>query len=60
MDEGETPEEAAIRELEEETGFKATQVVESTSTLHNDPGAKKSLTFYDDDDSKQPLILVQE
>ncbi|KAJ7048078.1 NUDIX hydrolase domain-like protein, partial [Mycena amicta] len=38
IDEGETPEQAAIRELEEETGFKADAVVESTPVLVADPG----------------------
>ncbi|TDL25131.1 hypothetical protein BD410DRAFT_717928 [Rickenella mellea] len=38
IDAGETPEQAAIRELEEETGFKADKVLESTPILANDPG----------------------
>ncbi|KAF7295198.1 Nudix hydrolase domain-containing protein [Mycena indigotica] len=38
IDEGETPDQAAIRELEEETGFKANSVVESTPVLVADPG----------------------
>ncbi|KAF7304624.1 Nudix hydrolase domain-containing protein [Mycena kentingensis (nom. inval.)] len=38
IDEGETPEQAAIRELEEETGYKATSVVESTPVIVADPG----------------------
>jgi ADP-ribose pyrophosphatase len=38
VDDGETPEEAAIRELEEETGYKADQVVESSSVIVSDPG----------------------
>ncbi|THG99034.1 hypothetical protein EW026_g3237 [Hermanssonia centrifuga] len=38
IDEGETPEEAAIRELEEETGYKAAKVIESSQTLVADPG----------------------
>ncbi|EKM55789.1 uncharacterized protein PHACADRAFT_57095, partial [Phanerochaete carnosa HHB-10118-sp] len=38
IDEGETPEEAAIRELEEETGFKARTVLESSPILVADPG----------------------
>ncbi|KAG7452954.1 uncharacterized protein BT62DRAFT_959091 [Guyanagaster necrorhizus] len=38
IDEGETPESAAIRELEEETGFLADKVVESSSVVVNDPG----------------------
>ncbi|KAH8833477.1 NUDIX hydrolase domain-like protein, partial [Flagelloscypha sp. PMI_526] len=38
VDQGESPEEAAIRELEEETGYKATSVLHSTSILASDPG----------------------
>lgn len=41
VDEGESPEEAAIRELEEETGFKADKeggVIESSPLLATDPG----------------------
>jgi len=42
IDEGETPEQAAFRELEEETGFKATEVVDSTPTIVSDPGWTQS------------------
>jgi 8-oxo-dGTP pyrophosphatase MutT (NUDIX family) len=38
IDEGETPEQAAIRELEEETGYKVDEVVESTPIIVSDPG----------------------
>lgn len=38
VDEGETAEQAAIRELEEETGFKAAKVLESSPVLVADPG----------------------
>ncbi|KAF7322719.1 Nudix hydrolase domain-containing protein [Mycena chlorophos] len=38
IDEGETPDQAAIRELEEETGYKASGVVETTPVLVADPG----------------------
>ncbi|KAK0210462.1 NUDIX hydrolase domain-like protein [Desarmillaria ectypa] len=38
IDEGETPETAAIRELEEETGYKADKVIESSSVVVSDPG----------------------
>lgn len=38
IDEGETAEQAAIRELEEETGYKAQKVIESSSLLVADPG----------------------
>lgn len=38
IDEGETPEKTAIRELEEETGFKADGVIESSPIMANDPG----------------------
>lgn len=38
IDDGETPEEAAIRELREETGYEAQGVLDSSSVLANDPG----------------------
>ncbi|THH09227.1 hypothetical protein EW145_g2181 [Phellinidium pouzarii] len=38
IDENETPEQAAIRELEEETGFKADEVIESSPVVVCDPG----------------------
>ncbi|KAG6861892.1 hypothetical protein C0995_010598 [Termitomyces sp. Mi166 len=38
IDEGETPEQAAIRELEEETGFKAEGLIESSPVIVTDPG----------------------
>ncbi|EPT01794.1 hypothetical protein FOMPIDRAFT_1029593 [Fomitopsis schrenkii] len=38
IDEGETPEQAAIRELQEETGFKAAKVLESSPLQVCDPG----------------------
>lgn len=38
IDEGETPEQAAIRELEEETGFRADGVIESSPLMVSDPG----------------------
>ncbi|KAJ6611786.1 NUDIX hydrolase domain-like protein [Mycena sp. CBHHK59/15] len=38
IDEGETPEQAAIRELEEETGYKASGVIEATPVVVCDPG----------------------
>ncbi|KAI0822663.1 NUDIX hydrolase domain-like protein [Trametes gibbosa] len=38
INEGETPEQAAIRELEEETGFKPSGVVETSPLLVCDPG----------------------
>jgi len=38
IDEGETAEKAAIRELEEETGFKADRVLESSQVTVSDPG----------------------
>lgn len=38
IDQKETPEEAAIRELEEETGYKAKKVLQSTTLLVSDPG----------------------
>ena len=38
VDDGETPEETAIRELREETGYKAEGVLDSSSVVVNDPG----------------------
>ena len=43
IDEGETPEQTAIRELEEETGFKADSVIESSPVVVNDPGIALSI-----------------
>ena len=39
IDNGETPEQAAMRELEEETGYKADGVIESSPVVVSDPGA---------------------
>ena len=38
IDDGETPEEAAIRELQEETGYEAEGVLDSSAVLAADPG----------------------
>ncbi|RDB21210.1 putative Nudix hydrolase P35G2.12 [Hypsizygus marmoreus] len=38
VDEGETPEQAAFRELEEETGYKADSLVELSPVIVSDPG----------------------
>ncbi|KAG5643899.1 hypothetical protein DXG03_009470 [Asterophora parasitica] len=38
VDEGETPEQAAFRELQEETGYKAHKVIESSPVVVSDPG----------------------
>ena len=38
IDEGETAEQAAIRELEEETGYKAQKIIESSPVVVADPG----------------------
>lgn len=38
MDENETPEEAALRELKEETGYIGEEVIEASSILAGDPG----------------------
>lgn len=43
IDEGETAERTAVRELEEETGFKADRVIESTPLLATDPGNSQYL-----------------
>jgi ADP-ribose pyrophosphatase len=41
MDDGETPEQTAIRELEEETGYVADEVVEVSPLLAADPGTNR-------------------
>ena len=38
IDEGETVEQAAIRELEEETGFQSDKILETSDLLASDPG----------------------
>jgi len=38
IDDGETPEEAAKRELREETGYEAEGIIDSSAVLANDPG----------------------
>lgn len=38
IDEGETAEQAAIRELEEETGYKSTSVLQVSPVIVSDPG----------------------
>jgi ADP-ribose pyrophosphatase len=43
VDEGETAEQAAIRELEEETGYKADHISESSPVLVSDPGLPRLL-----------------
>lgn len=45
VDEGETPEQAAIRELEEETGYKADCVVEASPLVVCDPGLCKCVHY---------------
>ncbi len=44
IDEGETPETTAIRELEEETGFKASSIQEISDVMVCDPGV--SLLYF--------------
>lgn len=44
IDEGETAEQTAIRELEEETGFKSDKVIESSPVVATDPGSSLSFT----------------
>jgi ADP-ribose pyrophosphatase len=43
VDGGETAEQAAIRELEEETGYKADGVLQSSPLIVSDPGASQFL-----------------
>ena len=38
IDEGETPEQAAIRELREETGYKAESILDVSPVIVADPG----------------------
>ena len=38
IDDGETPEAAAIRELREETGYEAESALDSSAVLATDPG----------------------
>ena len=38
MDEGEAPAQAALRELEEETGFIGEEVIDTSLILASDPG----------------------
>lgn len=38
IDDGETPEAAAIRELREETGYEAKAALDSSAVLATDPG----------------------
>lgn len=45
IDDGETPEGAAIRELREETGYKAEGVLNSSSVVVNDPGPYIPILF---------------
>lgn len=39
MDDGETPEQTAIRELEEETGYISSEVIDVSPVLVADPGS---------------------
>lgn len=38
MDEGESPEETALRELEEETGYVGEEATDASAILASDPG----------------------
>jgi len=38
MDENETPEQAALRELEEETGYIGEEIIDVSAILSGDPG----------------------
>jgi len=45
IDAGESPEDAATRELQEETGFVADAVIDSSDLMVSDPGPHLSLRF---------------
>jgi 8-oxo-dGTP pyrophosphatase MutT (NUDIX family) len=45
IDDGETPEAAAIRELREETGYEAEGALDSSAVLATDPGPYPPLFF---------------
>ena len=47
MDEKETPEQAALRELEEETGYIGEEVVDVSAILAADPGHALNTAGYD-------------
>lgn len=49
MDENETPEQAALRELEEETGYVGEKIVDVSAILAADPGHTAHSTRFDVD-----------
>ena len=49
MDENETPEQAALRELEEETGYIGEKVVDVSAILAADPGHTSNATGHNCD-----------
>jgi ADP-ribose pyrophosphatase len=49
MDEKETPEEAALRELKEETGYVGEQIVDVSAILAADPGCTSNNAQRDGD-----------
>jgi ADP-ribose pyrophosphatase len=46
IDEGETAEQAAFRELEEETGFRANKVLQISPVIVSDPGQSPAVWDY--------------
>jgi len=49
VDENETAEQAALRELEEETGYIGEEVIDVSTILASDPGWRTNSSRYDDD-----------
>ncbi|KAJ2916020.1 hypothetical protein MD484_g4410, partial [Candolleomyces efflorescens] len=65
IDEGETPETTAIRELEEETGFKADGIIGVSQTVCTDPGMSNSnmklvtVSVWFDDEIQTPVPKLE-
>ncbi|TFK25008.1 hypothetical protein FA15DRAFT_704017 [Coprinopsis marcescibilis] len=68
IDQGESPEQSAIRELEEETGYKADSVIDVTPVIVSDPGMTNanmklvtvSVTLEDKLEAPQPKLEIGE